>query len=79
MSLTQNLTVRLDTGTIRKVRVLAARRGTSISQLVAEQIDALVVADDAYRTARRFALEQLEQGFALGGGTYAKRNELHER
>ena len=30
----QNLTVRLDDGTIRKAKVLAAKRATSVSRLV---------------------------------------------
>jgi len=78
MAARQNLTVQLDRDTIRKAKVLAARRGTSVSALVAAQIKESVQADDAYEAARRSALELLEQGFHLGGRCL-NRDELHER
>ena len=78
MSAKQNLTVQLDRETIRKAKVLAARRGTSVSGLVASQIRDAVDAADAYESARRTALELLERGFHLGGRR-VQRDELHER
>ena len=78
MAVKQNLTVQLETGTIRKAKVLAARRGTSVSALVAAQIEQSVAAEDAYEAARRNALELLEQGFHLGGGRL-NRDALHDR
>lgn len=75
----QNLTVQLDSDTVRKVKVLAARRGTSISGLVAAEIGRIVGEEDQYESARRMALELLEQGFHLGGQNRASREELHER
>ena len=74
----QNLTVQLDRDTIRKAKILAAKRGTSVSGLVAAQIRESVQAEDAYESARRTALELLEKGFHLGGGR-PNRDELHER
>jgi hypothetical protein len=74
----QNLTARLDQVTIRKARASAARCGTSISALVAAQIQESVDAEDAYEAARRTALEWLNRGFHLGGRP-ASRDELHER
>jgi hypothetical protein len=74
----QNLTVQLDRETIRKAKVLAARRGTSVSALVAAEIRASVQSDDAYETARRAALERLDRGLHLGGRR-VNRDELHER
>ncbi len=78
MAARQNLTVQLDRETIRKAKILAAKRGTSISGLIASQIKESVQADDAYESARRTALELLERGFHLGGGR-VNRDELHER
>jgi predicted transcriptional regulator len=78
MAARQNLTVQLDRDTIRKAKVLAARRGTSVSALVAAQIQESVRAEDAYEAARRSALELLERGFHLGGKRLS-RDELHER
>lgn len=78
-SATQNITVRLNRRTLRKAKVLAARRNTSISGLLATQIEVLVGDDEAYEKAQRRALELLEQGFHLGGQIEATRDEWHKR
>ncbi|MEW5981842.1 MAG: hypothetical protein AB1806_05675 [Acidobacteriota bacterium] len=75
----QNVTVRLDRLTIRKARILAAKRNSSISALLAEQVERLVGEDDAYDQAQRRAFALLEQGFHLGGRIAATREEWHER
>lgn len=75
----RNLTVQLDEDTVAKARVLAARRSTSVSKLVAHEIDRLVGEDDAYRRAREVALTHLSRGFHLGGGALPERDALHER
>ena len=78
MSTKQNLTVQLDRETIRKAKILAARRGASVSAFIASQIKELVQRDDAYESAKRTALELLEQALHLGGGR-VNREDLHER
>jgi hypothetical protein len=75
----QNLTIRVSPETIRKARILAARRSTSISRLVAEQLDALVAGAEAYERDQRAALALLDQGFPLGGRITASRDDWHER
>ena len=75
----QNLTVSLTRHTLQKVRVLAARRATSISGLVADQIEKLVGEEEAYERAERQAMTLLQQGFHMGGVISASRDELHER
>jgi len=75
----QNVTVSLSRQTLRKAKVLAARRDTSISGLLAQQIEKLVGEDEAYEQAKRLALALLDQGFHLGGVIRASRDELHER
>ena len=75
----QNVTVCLSPQTLQKARVLAARRATSISGLLAEQLEILVGEDEAYERAERQALSLLEQGFHLGGKIRVSRDELHER
>ena len=75
----QNLTLSLPRQTIQKARVIAARRSTSISALIVEQVEALVGKDEAYEAARRSAFELLDHGFNMGGGKLASREELHER
>lgn len=78
MARKQNLTVQLDRETIREAKTLAAKRGTSVSRLLAEQIRESVAADEQYEAARRLALELLARGFNLGGAR-VKRDELHDR
>ena len=75
----QNLTISLDLKTIRMAKILAARRSTSISGLVANQIEILVAEEEAYERAERQAMSLLEQGFHLGGVIRVSRDELHER
>lgn len=74
----QNLTVQLDRDTIRRAKILAAKRGTSVSGFIASQIREAVETEDAYEASRRAALEWLEQGFRMGGGRL-DREVLHER
>jgi hypothetical protein len=76
---TQNLTISLDQATIRKAKVIAAQRGTSVSRLVTEVIERLAGDEDAYQAAMREALETLDHGFDLGGTIHATRDELHDR
>jgi hypothetical protein len=75
----QNLTVSLPLQTIRKARILAARRGSSISGLLAEQIEILVGEEEAYERAQRQATALLDKGFHLGGVIRASRDQWHER
>jgi len=74
-----NLTVQLDEETVNKARVLAARRSTSVSKLVASEIQRLVAEDDAYQRARTVALVHLSRGFPLGGGSLPERSTVHDR
>jgi hypothetical protein len=75
----QNLTISLTRETIRKAKILAARRETSISGLLATQIEILVGEEEAYERAARQAAALLDQGFHLGGVIRANRDEWHER
>lgn len=75
----RNLTVQLDEETVAKARVLAARRSTSVSKLVAQEIDKLVGEDEIYQRARAVALTHLSRGFHLGGDVLPDRNALHDR
>ena len=75
----QNVTISLNRTTLQKARVLAARRSTSISGLLAEQIEILDGEQEAYERAERQAKILLDKGFHLGGVVRVSRDELHER
>jgi len=73
----RNLTVQLDDDLIRRAKVLAAERGTSVSGLVTQQITELIEARDRYTTARESALRMMSQATDRGGRRWT-REELYE-
>ena len=75
----QEVTITLSRRVLKKAKILAARRGTSISSLPAQEIELLVGNEEKYEHAERQALALLDEGFHLGGVIRASRNELHER
>lgn len=75
----QNLTVSLSPQTVRKAKIIAARRGISISGLVAEQVELLIREDVVYRRAERVALRLFDRGLPLGAIVGIHRDSLHER
>ena len=74
-----NITVKVDVELAREAKILAARRGTSLSRLVAEQLKTLVRGDQAYAAAKRRALRRLRQGYDLGWQHPGARDALHDR
>ena len=75
----QNVTISLSREVIKKAKILAARRETSISGLLAQEIEFLVGDEEAYGRAERQARAILDKGFHMGGIIRAGRDELHER
>jgi hypothetical protein len=75
----QNVTISLSRQVLKKAKILAARRETSISRLLAQELELLVGGEEGYERAERKALALLDKGFHLGGVIRASRDELHER
>ncbi len=77
----RNLTLKLDANLYKEVKVIAAKRDTSISALVSGKLAELVEEETGYAQAQARALALLEQGFELGtkGEVSWSRDELHER
>jgi hypothetical protein len=75
----QNITLAIDRQLLKRARALAAQRGTSISGLLAAELEKLVNNDSEYQQARTRALARLASGFHLGGGKMPSREELHDR
>ena len=75
----QNVTISLSRKVLKKAKILAARRETSISGLLAQQIEFIVGDEEAYEQAEREARALLDKGFHMGGVIRASRDELHER
>ena len=74
-----NITIRIDEETAREAKVLAAKRGTSLSQLVAVQLRTMVKADLRFDKARARALRRLRTGYDLQWKPPLDRGELYER
>ena len=75
----QNITLSLDKEVIRKGKILAARKETSVSKLLAESLGRTVEKEDSYEAAKRNALHTLKRGFHLGGRMSWQREDLYER
>ena len=78
MAAKHNITVAIDSALLKKARALAARRGLSVSALLAADLRELVDEDASYLAARQRAVGLFLSDLALGG-TPLGREELHER
>jgi hypothetical protein len=74
----RNLTVQLDDDVIHRAKVLAAKRGTSVSGLVAAELARLVAEDERYEDAWRAARKAMGDTAGRGGRRW-ERDELHDR
>lgn len=73
-----NITVAIEPRLLKKARAVAARRGQSVSALLADELRQLVDEDERYTSARKRALSLFESPLSLGG-VPLRREELHER
>jgi hypothetical protein len=74
-----NITLKLENELSRKARILAAEQDTSISALLAKQLEKVIREREGYEPARRRALAALKKGFDLGFAPGNSHDELHER
>jgi hypothetical protein len=77
----QNITLSLPEEDLREARILAAGRGTSVSQLLARMLKDLVEKETGYARARDRSLARLRQATDLGTGGHIDwdRDSVHER
>ena len=75
----QNVTLSIEKEIIKKGKVVAARRDTSISKMLSDLLKGMVENDDRYEAAKRSALQQLKKGIPLGGKITWQREDLYER
>jgi succinate dehydrogenase/fumarate reductase flavoprotein subunit len=74
----RNLTVQLDDDVIHRAKIAAAKRGTSVSGLVTQQLEHLAEADERYDEAQRRAEQALGRTKPRGGHHWS-RDDLHRR
>lgn len=73
-----NLTLQMDAEVIRRARIVAAKRGMSVSSLAATRLKELVDEDERVELARARA-EALLRKAVQRGGRHWTRDELHAR
>lgn len=73
-----NITVAIEPTLLKKARAVAARRGRSVSALLADELRELVSEDRAYEMAQRRAFALFTRALPLGGKPLS-RDSLHER
>ncbi len=77
----QNITLSIPKDLLRKAKLIAVQRGTSVSGLLSQALENLVRQEDTYADAKRRHLNWLGQAADLGTGGQisTRRDELHER
>lgn len=81
METTQNVTLAIPKNILRKAKILAVQKNTSLSGLLTQTLVDLVAHQEAYEQARQRNLVLLKSGVDLDtrGQITWKRDELHER
>lgn len=72
----QNVTLKLPADVLKKAKVVAAERSTSLSALLVAKLEEALGEEAEYDAARKRALKWLDAGWHLGGRTVA-REEAH--
>lgn len=74
----RNVTVQLDDDVVHRAKVLAAKRGTSLSALLANELERMVEEDERYEEAWRRAGKALGDAEPRGGRRW-RRDDLYDR
>ena len=75
----QNITLSLDKDLIRKAKVISAKRHSSVSNMLSQELKKIVESAEKYEVAKKKAISDLRTGYHLGGIITASREDLHER
>ncbi len=75
----QNITLSINKDLIKKAKILAAQKQTSISGMLSQELQKILDDSEKYELLKRKALININQGFHLGGKIAVARQELHER
>ena len=75
----QNITLSINKDLLRKAKILAAQKQTSISGMLSQELQKILDDSEEYELFKRKALININQGFHLGGKIAVSREEFHER
>jgi predicted transcriptional regulator len=79
MSKKTNITLKLDAELLRRIKVLAAQKGTSVSAMLTTKLEEVVLKDQEYEEAKKRAMRLMKESTASGWQKPKSREELHER
>lgn len=74
-----NLTITLDADILREARVYAARKDTSVNQLVREYLEGLVAQETRHAEKLKALDELMERGIGLVGEITWNRDDIYRR
>jgi hypothetical protein len=74
-----NITVAINRDLLKRARGVAAKRGLSVSALLAGELQQLVASEQHYEAAMRSARALMSTGLSLGGAKMIDRDAIHER
>jgi len=75
----QNITLSIEKELLKKAKLMAAKKETSVTKLLTNQLNKMISESEEYESAKKRALAILKKGFHLGGHIPCRREELHER
>ena len=77
----QNITLSIPKDVLQKIKLLAVKKGTSVSGLMTHVLKEIVEEEEGYQDARLRHLALLERGVDLGtkGSSEWTREDLHAR
>ena len=78
---TQNVTLSIRKQVLQRARLVAVKRGISLSKLMSDALEAIADEGDTYDQAKRRQIALMREAPDLGtyGRPVAGRDELHER
>lgn len=75
----QNITLSLDKELLKKGKVIASKKETSLNRLLSDFLKQVIEDEESYDMSKKKALGILNKGVHLGGEITCSREELHER
>ena len=75
----QNITLSLEKTLIKKGKIIASKKDTSLSRLLSDFLEQIINEEERYELSRKKAIQILNKGYHFGGEISCSRDELHER
>ena len=75
----QNITLSLEKDLIKKGKIIASKKDTSLSRLLSDFLTQIIKEEEHYEVSKKKAIQILNKGYHLGGKISCSRDSLHER